>query len=119
MRRRTRQRRSASSPAACSIPDASIPPSSAGSLPTPTPEPVRPPPQASTPPHDRVRASSLVSEAATPAAMFDMFLDLLRSLHGPNLLRLKGVVKLAETPASPIVVHGVQHILHPVVQLPS
>jgi G3E family GTPase len=60
-----------------------------------------------------------VSEAAIPAAMFDMFLDLLRSLHGPNLLRLKGIVKLAETPASPIVVHGVQHILHPVVQLPS
>ena len=68
---------------------------------------------------DRVRAFSLVSEAAIPAAMFDAFLDLLRSLHGPNLLRLKGIVKLAETPASPIVVHGVQHILHPVVQLPS
>ena len=68
---------------------------------------------------DRVRAFSLVSEAAIPAAMFDMFLDLLRSLHGPNLLRLKGIVKLAETPASPIVVHSVQHILHPVVQLPS
>src|SRR6516162_524997 len=43
---------------------------------------------------DRVRAFSLVSEAAIPAAMFDMFLDLLRSLHGPNLLRLKGIVKL-------------------------
>jgi len=42
----------------------------------------------------------------------------LRSLHGPNLLRLKGIVKLAETPATPVVVHGVQHVLHPVVQLP-
>jgi G3E family GTPase len=68
---------------------------------------------------DRVRAVSLASEAAFPAAMFDMFLDLLRSLHGPNLLRLKGIVKIAETPASPIVVHGVQHVFHPVVQLPS
>jgi G3E family GTPase len=68
---------------------------------------------------DRVRAVSLASEAAIPAAMFDMFLDLLRSLHGPNLLRLKGIVKIAETPASPIVVHGVQHVFHPVVQLPS
>ena len=67
---------------------------------------------------DRVRAFSLVSEAAIPAATFDMFLDLLRSLHGPNLLRLKGIVKLAETPATPVVVHGVQHVLHPVVQLP-
>jgi G3E family GTPase len=67
---------------------------------------------------DRVRAFSLASEAAIPAAAFDMFLDLLRSLHGPNLLRLKGIVKLAETPARPIVVHGVQHVFHPVVQLP-
>ena len=29
---------------------------------------------------------------------FDMFIDLLRSLHGPKLLRLKGIVKIAETP---------------------
>src|SRR6266705_1521757 len=41
---------------------------------------------------DRVRAYSFASEAAMPAATFDMFLDLLRSLHGPNLLRLKGIV---------------------------
>ena len=51
--------------------------------------------------------------------MFDMFLELLRSVHGPNLLRLKGIVKLAETPASPMVIHGVQHVLHPAVQLPA
>ena len=67
---------------------------------------------------DRVRAFSFASEAAMPAATFDMFLDLLRSLHGPNLLRLKGIVKLAETPASPVVIHAVQHIFHPAVRLP-
>jgi G3E family GTPase len=33
-------------------------------------------------------------------------------------LRLKGIVKLAETPASPLVIHGVQHIFHPPVRLP-
>jgi Cobalamin synthesis protein cobW C-terminal domain len=48
-----------------------------------------------------------------------MFLDLLRSMHGPNLLRLKGVVKIAETPQSPLVVHGVQHVFHPPVRLPQ
>jgi G3E family GTPase len=42
-----------------------------------------------------------------------MFLDLVRSLHGPNLLRMKGIVKLAEAPDQPLVVHGVQHLLHP------
>ena len=29
-----------------------------------------------------------------------MFLDLVRSLHGPNLLRLKGIVKIAEEPGA-------------------
>ncbi len=68
---------------------------------------------------DRIRAFSLATEPPIPAAMFDMFLDLLRSLHGPNLLRLKGIVKLAETPASPWSIHGVQHVFHPPVQLPT
>jgi G3E family GTPase len=69
--------------------------------------------------HDeRIRAFSFAADAAIPAAMFEMFLDLLRSLHGPNLLRLKGVVKIAETPESPLVVHGIQHIFHPPVRLP-
>ena len=68
---------------------------------------------------DRIRAFAFAADAAVPAPMFDMFLDLVRSVHGPNLLRLKGIVKLAETPAQPVVIHGVQHIFHPVVQLPS
>ena len=67
---------------------------------------------------DRIRAFSFATEAAIPSAMLEMFLDLLRSVHGPNLLRLKGIVKLKETPASPLVIHGVQHIFHPAVQLP-
>jgi G3E family GTPase len=70
--------------------------------------------------HDeRIRAFSFASEAAIPAAMLDMFLDLLRSVHGPSLLRLKGIVKLAETPDRPVVIHGVQHVFHPAVQLPG
>ena len=69
--------------------------------------------------HDaRIRAFSLVSDSAIPASVFEMFLDLLRSLHGPNLLRLKGIVKLAEDPQSPLVIHGVQHVFHPPVRLP-
>jgi G3E family GTPase len=68
---------------------------------------------------DHIRAFSIVTEAAVPSATFEMFLDLLRSLHGPNLLRLKGMVKLAERPEQPIVVHGVQHVFHPTATLPS
>jgi G3E family GTPase len=67
---------------------------------------------------DRIRAFVLATNAGIPTAAFDLFLDLVRSLHGPNLLRFKGIVKLAETPDEPLVVHGVQHILHPPARLP-
>jgi G3E family GTPase len=66
---------------------------------------------------DRIRAFTLTSEVPIPAASFEMFIDLLRSLHGPKLLRLKGIVKIAEEPDRPLVIHGVQHVLHPAVRL--
>jgi len=62
---------------------------------------------------DRIRAFALTSDEAIPSGTFDLFLELLRSLHGPNLLRLKGIVKLSDAPETPVVVHGVQHVLHP------
>jgi G3E family GTPase len=68
---------------------------------------------------DRIRAFCLSTDAAIPANAFEMFLDLVRSMHGPKLLRVKGVVKLAETPASPVVVHAVQHLMHPLARLPA
>jgi G3E family GTPase len=68
--------------------------------------------------HDaRIRAFTLATERPIPAAAFDDFLELLRSMHGPNLLRFKGVVKIAEHLEQPLVVHGVQHLLHPPVRL--
>ncbi|MFD2182500.1 CobW family GTP-binding protein [Rhodoplanes azumiensis] len=66
---------------------------------------------------DHIRAFTLSTEEAVPAAAFDMFLELLRSVHGPELLRLKGIVKLAEQPDAPMVIHGVQHVFHPPAQL--
>jgi G3E family GTPase len=64
--------------------------------------------------HDeRIRAFTLASDQAMPCAAFEMFLDLVRSMHGPNLLRVKGIVKLAEQPDRPVVIHGVQHVFHP------
>jgi G3E family GTPase len=68
--------------------------------------------------HDeRIRAFVLATDRPIPISALDAFLDLLRSLHGPNLLRVKGVVKLAEEPLRPIVVHGVQHVFHPPARL--
>ncbi|HEX8416485.1 MAG TPA: GTP-binding protein [Methylobacterium sp.] len=68
--------------------------------------------------HDAaIRAFSLTSEAPVPRAAFEMFLDLLRSAHGPKLLRLKGIVALADEPDRPLVVHGVQHVIHAPIHL--
>jgi G3E family GTPase len=70
--------------------------------------------------HDeRVRAFTLATDQPIPTATFEMFLELLRSVHGPSLLRVKGVVKLAETPDTPMVIHGVQHVFHPPARLPA
>ena len=60
----------------------------------------------------------LTSDVAIPAGTLEMFLELLRASHGSKLLRIKGIVKLAEMPETPVVVHGVQHVFHPTAQLP-
>ncbi len=59
----------------------------------------------------------LTTDEAIPAGTLEMFLELLTATHGAKLLRVKGIVKLAEMPETPVVVHGVQHIFHPTVRL--
>jgi G3E family GTPase len=66
---------------------------------------------------DHIRAFVVATENALPMTALDLFLELLRSVHGPNLLRLKGIVKIQEMPETPVVIHGVQHLLHPLAQL--
>ena len=68
--------------------------------------------------HDKnIRAFVLTAENPVRMATFDLFWTLLRSTHGPKLLRLKGLVCVAEHPDQPLVVHGVQAVLHPPVLL--
>lgn len=70
--------------------------------------------------HDAsIRAVCLTSEKPVPRPAFEMFLDLLRSGHGPKILRLKGIVALADDPERPLVVHGVQHVIHAPLALPA
>jgi G3E family GTPase len=69
--------------------------------------------------HDAsIRAFCLTSDEPIRSGAFDLFLDLLRSAHGPQLLRVKGLVALAEDPDHPVVVHGVQHVMHVPAVLP-
>lgn len=68
--------------------------------------------------HDEaIRSFSLKHDAPVPFSAIEMFLDLLRSTHGDKLLRMKGIVAIAEDPERPMVIHGVQQILHPPVRL--
>ncbi|WP_457939156.1 CobW family GTP-binding protein [Mesorhizobium sp. 10J20-29] len=70
--------------------------------------------------HDsRIRTFTLVHDRPIPFSAIETFLDLLRSTHGDRLLRMKGVIELQEDPAHPLVVHGVQTLLHPPVRLPA
>ena len=69
--------------------------------------------------NSRIRTFTLVHDRPIPFSAIETFLDLLRSTHGDRLLRMKGVIELQEDPAHPLVVHGVQTLLHPPVRLPA
>jgi G3E family GTPase len=70
--------------------------------------------------HDaHIKAFCLTSDAPVRQATLDMFLDLLRSQAGAKLLRVKGLVGLAEDPDHPVVIHGVQHVVHVPAILPE
>jgi G3E family GTPase len=68
--------------------------------------------------HDKsISAFTLIHDEPVPMAAVQMFLDLLQSTHGGRLLRMKGIICLAEDPARPLVIHAVQAIMHPPARL--
>jgi len=70
--------------------------------------------------HDaHIRADSMVFERPIAPEALAMFLDLLRSAHGPNLLRMKGIIKLSDDPSRPLVLHAVQSLMSEPVRLPG
>jgi G3E family GTPase len=68
---------------------------------------------ASAPPHaPSVRAYAFSAQRPIGAPDFARFQTLLHAMLGPRLLRLKGLVALAEHPDEPLVVNGAQQIFH-------
>jgi G3E family GTPase len=67
---------------------------------------------------DHIRAFCLVRQTPFEWERFADWIDMMISLHGANLLRIKGVLNVAGT-AGPIAIHGVQHLFHPPVELPA
>lgn len=55
----------------------------------------------------------LESDKPMPLHHLNLFLDLLRGQYASQILRVKAIVKLTETPDRPVIIHGAQHLIHP------
>ena len=66
---------------------------------------------------DHIRSYAFTQSAPISPQALELFFELLTSYHGPNLLRMKGIIKLDDDPQRPLVVHAVQHVFHPPVRL--
>ena len=70
--------------------------------------------------HDsEVATFTVVRAAPVPAVALSLFLEAIAEHAGAGLLRLKGLVAVAEAPERPAVVHGVQHVFHAPEWLPA
>jgi G3E family GTPase len=59
---------------------------------------------------------SLIFDEPLPWAVFEQAMAVLTAIRGPDVLRVKGIVAVAEC-RGPVVVHAVQHLAHPPVEL--
>ncbi|KZC98312.1 CobW family GTP-binding protein [Oceanibaculum pacificum] len=66
---------------------------------------------------DHVSAFCVVLDQPIDAMAFSLFVELLIGTRGENLLRVKGILNIADRPDQPAVIHGVQHVFHPVAWL--
>ena len=68
---------------------------------------------------DDYTSISLVREAPLRAVTLPLLLSALAENCGTDLLRMKGIVHVLESPERPAVIHGVQHVYHAPVWLPQ
>jgi G3E family GTPase len=65
---------------------------------------------------DHIKAVCLIVDEPIPGPTLDCWLDMLFRLKGPDLLRFKGIVNVSGL-KGPLVIHGVQHVIHPPLML--
>jgi G3E family GTPase len=64
--------------------------------------------------HDAdIKAYAIVRREPIQAVALTLFLEALAEHCGDDILRLKGIVNILESPDRPAVIHGVQHVFHP------
>ena len=64
-----------------------------------------------------IRSYCFTSPVPITLQAYTVFVELLHSVHGENLLRVKGIIYLSDRPEQPLVVQGAQHVFHPPVFL--
>ena len=65
------------------------------------------------PRHDAdIKAYAIVRREPIRAVALTLFLEALTEHCGNDILRLKGIVNILESPDRPAVIHGVQHVFH-------
>jgi len=70
--------------------------------------------------HDaRIRTFVATRDTAISRGLLEDFLDRLVRDHGGELLRVKGLVRIAESPERPLVVQAAQTLFHPPAYLPA
>jgi G3E family GTPase len=69
--------------------------------------------------HDGIDTFAIVRREPLRAVTLTLFLEAIAEHCGANLLRLKGIVNILESPERPAVIHGVQHVFHPPTWLPG
>ncbi|ASG68054.1 hypothetical protein CDV26_06340 [Francisella halioticida] len=62
---------------------------------------------------DEIQAFVMTSDKPINYMAFNLFLELLTSMVGLKLLRVKGIINIVGEDR-PVVVHGVQHLFHPI-----
>jgi G3E family GTPase len=64
--------------------------------------------------HDaEIKTYAIVRREPIQAVALTLFLETLAEHCGADILRLKGIVNILESPDRPAVIHGVQHVFHP------
>jgi len=67
--------------------------------------------------HDEaIRAFALAFDGGLDWTLFGLWLTMLLNRHGERVLRVKGILNVAGSPA-PVAIHGAQHLVHPPVHM--
>ena len=67
--------------------------------------------------HDaRIHAFTMTFDGAVDWTVFGIWLTMLLHAHGADVLRVKGILNVGES-APPVVINGVQHLVHPPLHL--